>query len=342
MISLFKLAIVGDALTDNDVNEGLPFRSSAGKFLRLRLHRAGIDVRECLLTNVFNIRPYPTLSVKNLCGEKATALAGFPQIEGNKRDAYIRAEFAPEIARLESELTLYQPNLILALGETPLWALTKETKIARYRGSVINSRLGFKLLPTFHPSNILRNQKELPIFHSDLSKAAREAHYPEIRRLNRYIHIEPNIDDILNFEREYINPSDSLSIDIETAGNQITEIGFAPSKDRALVIPFFDDRKANKSYWETLELEQEVWRIVRRLCGLNKAKFVGQNFNYDMLFLLRSYGIACPHANHDTMLLHHALQPEMPKGLGMLATLYTDERPWKFMRPKHTTKQADE
>ena len=42
------------------------------------------------------------------------------------------------------------------------------------------------------------------------------------------------------------------------------------------------------------------------------------------------------------MLLHHALQPESPKALGYLGSLYTDEIAWKGMRKQaETTKKED-
>ena len=70
-------------------------------------------------------------------------------------------------------------------------------------------------------------------------------------------------------------------------------------------------------------------------------KTVGQNFIYDMRFLWEQYGIPVKNAVDDTMLLHHALQPEMKKGLGFLASIYTDEASWKFMRTKDTKKKED-
>jgi hypothetical protein len=50
-----------------------------------------------------------------------------------------------------------------------------------------------------------------------------------------------------------------------------------------------------------------------------------------MQYLWRYAGIAAKKFCDDTMLLHHALQPEMQKGLGFLASVYTDELAWKFM-----------
>ncbi len=52
------------------------------------------------------------------------------------------------------------------------------------------------------------------------------------------------------------------------------------------------------------------------------------------------YGIAVP-VTDDTMLLHHALQPEMEKGLSFLGTIYTSEASWKMMRKKDTVKRED-
>lgn len=52
--------------------------------------------------------------------------------------------------------------------------------------------------------------------------------------------------------------------------------------------------------------------------------------------LWRTYGVPTAHAEHDTMLLHHALQPESPKGLAYLGSVYTNESSWKLaIRLKH-------
>ena len=44
------------------------------------------------------------------------------------------------------------------------------------------------------------------------------------------------------------------------------------------------------------------------------------------------------------MLLHHALQPESPKGLDYLGSIYTNEAAWKLtvrMKHKGTIKKED-
>ena len=66
-----------------------------------------------------------------------------------------------------------------------------------------------------------------------------------------------------------------------------------------------------------------------------------QNGLYDIAFLLRSVGIAVRGATHDTMLLHHALQPESLKGLGYLGSLYSNHGPWKSERRIATIKRDE-
>jgi len=164
--------------------------------------------------------------------------------------------------------------------------------------------------------------------------------FPQIIRPSREIWIEPTLADLDTFEREHILPSPQLSIDIETSGDQITCIGFAPRKDIALVVPFVSESNPSRSYWPTLSEEIKAWSWVRRMCGLKK-QIIGQNFLFDINHLWKTYGIPVPHASEDCMLLHHALQPEMQKGLGFLGSIYTMESPWKFMRHVETIKRED-
>jgi len=324
-----KIMIVGEAWGKDEAAQRRPFVGGTGKLLRGLLRQVGIDPAETYMTNVFNLQPQPRNDIRNLCGTKPEGIKGMPFLQRSK---YVLAKYEPELHRLYQEVKDVQPNLILACGATPCWALLGTEGIKKLRGAPILSNVGStKLLPTYHPSAVARDWKLRPIVLSDLAKAKAESEFPEIRRPKREIWIEPNTDDIARFIRKYIIPSPDLSIDIETVGGKyITCIGFAPTVDRALVIPFHDSRKKGCNYWQTLSEETAAWDLVRYICGLDK-NIVGQNFIYDMQRLWDVYGIPCPHASNDTMLRHHAMQPEMEKGLDFLASIYTDELKWKFM-----------
>lgn len=359
-MSINKIMLVGEAWGQEEEEQGQPFVGPSGKLLNSMLAQVGIARKECYVTNVFNLRPQPKNDVEYLAGPKATALPGFPAIKSGK---YIRAEYAPELERLYREIKAERPNLIIALGASAAWALLATSGIKKIRGApaalsgpafaAVGERI--KVLPTYHPAAILREWSLRAITIADLEKAAREAAYPDIRRPAREIWTLPTLEDLATFESNFIYPSFSLSIDIETAGDQTTCIGFAPSVDRAIVVPLVDPVQSDGNYWRTLEDELAAWRYIKRWCMMTlpkqyrPGKFrnlpykrgVGQNFTYDMHRMFRGLGILVANED-DTMLLHHALQPEMEKGLGMLATLYTEELPWKFMRAKHETLKKED
>jgi uracil-DNA glycosylase len=333
-----RIAVVSGAWSEAEAANKLALSDGAGKFFYSMLKMADIDPKQVFVTSVFNLQPRPTNDIKNLCGPKAEGIKGRPAVDRGK---YVLAKYEPELRRLYAELDAYRPTVILALGPVASWALLDTTAIKKIRGAPLDGYNGYKVIPTYHPFSVIKQYNLLPVVLADLDKLRKQSAFPEVVRPARFIHVEPTIQDLHDFEREFINNSVQLSMDVETAQTQITCIGFAPTRDRAIVIPFTDDTKAQHNYWPDLETELEAWAIVRRWCNLHKAHYVGQNFNYDMKFILQSYGITCLHATDDTMLLHHALQPEMEKGLGFLASIYTDELSWKFMRPKHTVKKED-
>lgn len=333
------MVLLGEAWGADEEAEGKPFVGMAGKILNGMLRQIGIDRSQCLVTNVFNLRPEPKNDITNLCGPKDEGIAGLPALTKGK---YVQARYAAELKRLREELAAAKPNVVVALGATACWALCGTTGIKNFRGAPLwSASHKVKVLPTYHPAAVGRDWALRPIVLSDLDKAKREALYPEIRRPSRDIYIEPTLNDLVEFEYKFIRTSPYLSIDIETKGDQITCIGFAPSTDRCLVVPFYDPGQRSGNYWLTLADELKAWAWVRRMCGLNK-RLVFQNGVYDMHFLWRRYGIPCPFAEDDTMLHHHALQPEMEKGLGFMGTLYTDEAAWKFMRSDHDTVKRED
>ena len=291
-------------------------------------------------SNVFQRHP-PRNNLEAFCGPKPKGIPGYPALIKAK---YVRREFAPELERLADELITLDPNLVICLGNTALWALAGKTGVSKLRGTTLTSTLlatGFKLLPTYHPAAVLRQWELRPTVIADLMKAQREAPFPEIRRPKREIWIEPTIEDIKTFRDRYIANCKLLSVDIETSGTAITEIGLAPRTSLAIVIPFTDKRRKDRSYWPDLGTEQQAWRIVQEILTDKSIPKLFQNGLYDIAFLLRAAGIAVRGAAEDTMLLHHALHPEALKGLGYLGSIYCDEGAWKVMR-KHETIKRDE
>jgi uracil-DNA glycosylase len=326
-----KIMLIGEAYGEQEERWQMPFVGPAGHFLNQMLEDVGINRGDCYVTNVFNLRPKPTNDIGNLCGDKTQAIPGREPIGSGK---YIRAEFAGELKRLADEVADIEPNLIIALGGTAAWACFGRGAISKSRGAVAQSVWGPKAIATYHPSAVLRDYSLRAITIADLYKARREAEYPDIRRPRRTIVAEPTIRDIELFYAEHVEKAPRLAVDIETIHNKyITMIGFAPRTDLAIVIHFFDPRKPDNVYWQSLDEERAAWRWVQRLC-LSPPQKVFQNGLYDLHFLYRRYGIVVRNCRHDTMLLHHALQPESEKSLGFLGSIYCGEPAWKLERKK--------
>lgn len=292
-------------------------------------------------SNVFQQHP-PGNKLEFFCGPKAEGIAGYGPLLKSK---YVRKEFQHELDRLGNEILSLDPNLVVCLGNSALWALTGHTGITKYRGTTIISThtvSEYKLLCTYHPSAVLRQWENRPTTIIDLACINREKDFGHVQRPHCEIWIEPEIEDISRFIETYIRGCSLLSVDIETSGTQITIIGFAPRSDLAIVIPFFDPRKASRSYWPTPELERECWKLVRSVLEDQSIPKLFQNGLYDIAFIWRTIGIRTLGATHDTMLLSHAQQPEALKGLAYLGSLHTDHGPWKIERKGTNTIKRDE
>jgi uracil-DNA glycosylase len=359
-----KICVVGEAWGEYEARIGQGFCGPSGIELLRMLHESGnialsrvdreyisdyyrrgdprsIDSiwrlhTEIFRTNVFNIHP-PANKLEWFCGSKDGGIPSYPALLPSR---YVRREFEPHLDRLASEILNHNPNLIIGLGNTALWALCGRTGVTKLRGTTqltTHCVSGYKLLPTYHPAAVLRQWELRPTTVADLIKCRREAEFPDIRRPACEIWIEPTLEDIERFINDYIIGCDLLSVDIETTGSRITCIGFASKPELAIVIPFDDDRAKNRSYWTTSEDESTAWRLVRNVLMDGTVPKLFQNGLYDISFLWRAYGIGVKGAAEDTMLLSHSLQPESLKGLGYLGSIYTDHGPWKQERKFVTT-----
>lgn len=277
--------------------------------------------------------------------------------------SHLKSEYFHHVERLWRELGEYKPNLVVALGNCPCWAILDQTKITSLRGTVsLSDRLGFKTLPTFHPAAVLRQTSMRPTCIADFQKATREVEFPEIRRTDRWITIvDPTEEGIREGYEWFKRPARAYANDIETFKRQITIIGFARSIDDALVIPFrveppkqswlvngkrvrnpkYEEEIAvwEPNYWPTAELEKSAWMLAQHGLQTPQPK-IFQNGLYDLSYEL-AIGLQARNAIHDTMLWHHSLYPELPKSLGFLGSVYANEISWKMMRRGETLKRDE-
>lgn len=306
-----KMMLVGEAPGQTESRIGIPFIGSAGKILNGMLINAGIDRAECRITNVVNVRPPGN---------------DFGVFYKDSNRSVPTQELLNHRQRLYDEIDVVNPNVIVALGGEALKALTGHRYITKWRGSIIPTRYG-KVVAALHPAMIMRRWDLRPVTVFDLIRAKGESTSPDFKEEKKTLITSPSLERV-TAEFNMLMRSEYISFDIETirGTSDIRCIAFAGAKDRAICVPF--EGRYRSSYWVDAA-EMEVWSLVAKLLG-NDSKKIAQNAQFDVTML----GINNVRVNNlwaDTMLMHHTLHPELPKGLDFLCSVYTRQPYYKDM-----------
>lgn len=295
------------------------------------------------ILNVFNERP-DNNEVEHFYAhpkDKVPINRDLPPRKFNNSAYYLRQEYTYHLDTLYTTLSSLKPNIIIALGNTALWALGLPSTISKLRGSIVESPYG-KVLPTYHPAMILRKWNHRTVALLDLHKGLRESTSPELKTTARYIWTEPTIDDLYSWWDQHGKHSKLLAVDIETLKQQqISEVGFASDSTHALHIPFvWKEDKCFRSWWSDKETESAAWDFVKMVCESDIPK-IGQNVSqFDAYWLAKAMGIPLLNITEDTMQMAHAWALELEKSLGFLGSIFLDEKSWKSIR-NDTGKQND-
>lgn len=335
-----KILFVGEVPGEQEVIFGMPFVGHSGQLLREMLLAANIVLAECSTTCVFLSRP-PNNTL-NSWGTMTLAEAR-AHVDPSKPFALIHADnktYVPTnlvqdaLVRLREEIVASEVNVVVALGNTALAALCGITGVGKVRGTVYNSTLvpGVKVLPTYNPAAVFSQYDLRPICEADFLKLSVEARNKEFNFIRRLLYINPTVEDVIQWG-DLLAQAASLAVDVETKNKQVTCIGFAPDKFSAYVIPFWTSNPLRgHSYWSTFADEKIAYLAVQKILSSPALKIM-QNGLYDIQYCLRHLWRVQNFAA-DTMLKHHALYPNLPKGLDFLGSIYCNERSWKKMRPR--------
>lgn len=357
-----KIAFVGEAPGKTEVESPNPepFIGKAGELFRAALESNNISLDECLLTNVINQRPpFADNQFDSLLLPKSEVTTDYqthlPKLKSQYPDfpwpptytwpklgqgLYLPAELLHHLPRLHSELTTHNPNIVVPLGRVATWAVLQTEKIGAVRGRIHQGILTpHKVMPTWHPAGIFRQPKNYPTFIIDLQKIKLESNSSEIKIPDREFWLEPSIEDLESFWS--MHQSTTISVDIETAGKFITCVGIAPSEKTSLVIPFVSKQSPDYSYWPTATKEKAAWDWITKILTDSAIHKILQNGLYDFQRLWFDMGIPIKNYSHDTMYLQHSLQPELPKSLDYLSSIYTNEPTWKHFSKFKSNKRED-
>jgi hypothetical protein len=257
----------------------------------------------------------------------------FPSMPSTNTQLWVRPEYVSEVTEFKAALTKADPNIVIALGNTALWGVSGKGKISMERGIVQQNEDGLKYIATWHPSAVLRMWTLLPVFVKDIRKAKKFSETKDLTYPTREIWINPTLEEVFEFYEQHILPlrgtDISLSFDIETIpkAKLITHIGYAPSDRLAICIPLI---KNGQSYWSRGE-ELKIFKLIASIQADSSIKKVAHNGQYDVQYLERTMSIVTKGRLDDTMIMHHALEPELQKSLGFLTSLYLNQPSWKTL-----------
>lgn len=322
--------VVGEAFGRNEEIEGIPFVGASGTELERMLEQAGFDYSQIRYTNIVNKRPPQNKIDKWFASSKtAAARVGIAELAGRYPDDIVRAG----LAQLEAEIQRCAPEIIITLGDKALWALTGQSGITKWRGSLMQAngpagRFPIPVVPTYHPAAILRQWSWRHIAVHDLRYASAQIPSPIPEPEWAFI-LRPTFEETMG-HLDWILQSASqnrvtVAADIETRGGQIACLGIATGPETAICIPFLSTSAADGSYWS---LDQEVAIIGRcaRVLTHQNVEVVWQNGMYDLQYIARCWRFIA-NITDDTMIMQHSAFPgALPKGLDFLASMYCDYR----------------
>ena len=145
-----EVLFVGEGPGADEDATGRPFVGAAGQLLSKMIVAMGLRREDVFIANIIKCRP-----------------------PGNRTPE--PAEVTACMGYLRRQIAVLQPKVICALGNTPLRALMGDDKlgITRVRGQKLSFD-GITMIPTFHPSYLLRNEEAKKPCWEDLKLVLKE------------------------------------------------------------------------------------------------------------------------------------------------------------------------
>lgn len=144
-----SLMFIGEAPGEDEDIQGLPFVGKAGKLLTKMIEKMGLERKDVYITNIVKCRPEKNRDP-------------FPE-EIEKCSPY-----------LIEQIEIIKPKVIVALGRFSSGFLTGiKTGIKQYRGKWFSYK-GIPVMPTFHPSYLLRNVQDRWLVWEDMKEVLKK------------------------------------------------------------------------------------------------------------------------------------------------------------------------
>jgi uracil-DNA glycosylase family 4 len=294
-----------------EANTGRSFEGKSSQFLKSLMYQVGMNPASVHMTYLHKSKPE-----RGNLGWMFDRKTGVPN-----------GELLASLMELMDEVKQVNPKVIIPLGSYALWATTKGcarwhkeikdgepvgyTGIDDWRGSIIAGAVaatGRKIVPAYNHARVFSNYPSRVYTSLDLKRGWEQRLYPDIRRPDYRIEIYPQAD-LAEWERKLLS-ADIIFFDIEYIGKDWLCISFCVDDESVLVLP--TETEANR-LWAKRILESGV-------------PLGAQNGMFDCSVLEWHYSFRLfENFKYDTMLASHAAYIELPKDLGTLCSIYTEQ-----------------
>jgi len=328
-----EIVFIGEAPGGDEDLKGVPFVGRAGWIFKNAVTDTGHLWHKAHKTNVICCRP-PNNKIESVEGQTAIDCC--------------RAGFFEELYALYKR----GAKVFVPVGATAIAAFGITESITRIRGSVTPMRWrmadfftdGVKdvmvlepsdgaydilCIPTFHPAflDYSKDPRHQVTFINDLDKAyelTKKRYVPPAENFNIY----PTALEIEDRARSAVENSNLLAVDLETSGfvpghAAIIVTGIAETGERAFSIPFL--KEGGKQNFEPFD---KAAALAQLKIMMEECDTIFQNALFDARHLMY-LGCEPKRIKHDTMILHHCLNPELPHNLGYITSVYGKTPYWK-------------
>jgi DNA polymerase len=214
-----KIAFVGEQPGRLEVAKRRPFVGPAGQELNECLNAAKLSRLECYFTNAIKDLDAPIKHYIDISG----------------RNVKVSPEGQQYIGELKTELQSLNLNVVVAVGNIALYALTSKTGITKWRGSILESTLvpNLKVVPVLHPATIIPPKMVYLNKHllvHDLQRVLEQSDSPTIAITDRKYLIRPSYWEVLSFLDDMILDGlqgTVIAFDIELHNMQVSCISFS-------------------------------------------------------------------------------------------------------------------
>ena len=314
-----SVAIIAEAPGEREVAMGSPLVGGSGQVLWPILGKAGLHRQRVYVTNVVKRR----------------------LLEAERKLSVPTEELAQWEALLRWELAQL-PNLqyILLLGNFALHAITGESGITMWRGSIIPTTIRsvtthasslpsvlsrhVTCVATFNPAAVIREPKFEVVFRMDCHKLTRVvAGKWHVHSIDAQY--DPSPAEAIAWCDKMQDERDPIAFDIETISGETACVGLANNSHAGMCINF---RTRSENRWTTRE-ELGVRRRLQGLFSDDTVRLVAQNGNFDCYWLWYKDRMRVRRVWFDTMLAHHTLYSQLPHSLAFLTAQYSDHPYYK-------------